>query len=118
VGGTASAPLQAAGWAASPTSLTGSSDLNTGSYGFKRIQMRSTGIYGIQRSKGDFNELRRIQTDLKVPKREIFVTELIILSHPFWIGDLRTVMGKHPDLMVGPPTPTIFPTIGRNFEIS
>jgi hypothetical protein len=28
-------------------------------------------------------------TPLKVPKREIFVTELIILSHPIWIGDLR-----------------------------
>jgi hypothetical protein len=27
---------------------------------------------------------------LKVPKRKIFVTELIILSHPIWIGDLRT----------------------------
>ncbi len=27
---------------------------------------------------------------LKVPKREIFITELIILSHPIWIGDLRT----------------------------
>ncbi len=27
---------------------------------------------------------------LKVPKLEIFVTELIILSHPIWIGDLRT----------------------------
>ncbi len=27
-------------------------------------------------------------------------------------------MGKHPDLMVGPPTPTIFLTIGRNYEIS
>ncbi len=26
---------------------------------------------------------------LKVPKREIFVTELIILSHPIWIGDFR-----------------------------
>ncbi len=26
---------------------------------------------------------------LKVPKHEIFVTELIILSHPIWIGDLR-----------------------------
>jgi hypothetical protein len=26
---------------------------------------------------------------LKVPKREIFVTKLIILSHPIWIGDLR-----------------------------
>jgi hypothetical protein len=28
------------------------------------------------------------------------------------------VMGKHPDLMVAHPTSTIFPTIGRNFEIS
>jgi len=28
------------------------------------------------------------------------------------------VVGKHPDLMVAHPTPTIFPTIGRNFEIS
>ncbi len=28
--------------------------------------------------------------ELKVPKREIFVTELIILSDPLWIGDLRT----------------------------
>ncbi len=27
--------------------------------------------------------------DLKVPKREIFVTELFILSNPIWIGDLR-----------------------------
>ncbi len=27
---------------------------------------------------------------LKVPKREIFVTEVIILSDPLWIGDLRT----------------------------
>ncbi len=27
---------------------------------------------------------------LKVPKHEIFVTELILLSHPIWIGDLRT----------------------------
>jgi hypothetical protein len=26
---------------------------------------------------------------LKVPKREIFVTELITLSDPIWIGDLR-----------------------------
>jgi hypothetical protein len=26
---------------------------------------------------------------LKVPKREIFVTELFILSDPIWVGDLR-----------------------------
>jgi hypothetical protein len=30
-----------------------------------------------------------VHTVLKVTKREIFVTELIILSHPIWIGDLR-----------------------------
>jgi hypothetical protein len=33
---------------------------------------------------------RDFKINLKVPKREIFVTELIILSHPIWIGDLRT----------------------------
>ena len=48
----------------------------------------------------DFRQGRRIpkgrvcqdfkQAGLKVPKREIFVTELIILSDPLWIGDLRT----------------------------
>ncbi len=27
---------------------------------------------------------------VKVPKREIFVTELFILSDPMWVGDLRT----------------------------
>ncbi len=27
---------------------------------------------------------------LKVPKREIFVTELFILSDPIWVGNLRT----------------------------
>ena len=27
---------------------------------------------------------------LKVPKREIFVTELFTLSDPIWIGDLRS----------------------------
>ena len=26
---------------------------------------------------------------LKVPKREIFVTEFFILSDPIWVGDLR-----------------------------
>jgi hypothetical protein len=28
-------------------------------------------------------------TALKVPKREIFVTELFILCDPIWVGDLR-----------------------------
>ena len=27
-------------------------------------------------------------------------------------------VGKHPDLMVGPPTSTVFPTNDRKFEIS
>jgi hypothetical protein len=27
---------------------------------------------------------------LKVPKREIFVTELYTLSDPIWVGDLET----------------------------
>jgi hypothetical protein len=27
---------------------------------------------------------------LKVPKREIFMTELFILRDPIWVGDLRT----------------------------
>ena len=31
-----------------------------------------------------------LQLELKVPKREIFVTELFILSDPIWVGDLRT----------------------------
>ncbi len=30
-----------------------------------------------------------IISSLKVPKREIFVTELFILSDPIWVGDLR-----------------------------
>jgi hypothetical protein len=32
----------------------------------------------------------RFLGSLKVPKREIFVTELFILSDPIWVGDLRT----------------------------
>jgi hypothetical protein len=32
----------------------------------------------------------RILGSLKVPKREIFVTELFILSDPILVGDLRT----------------------------
>ncbi len=31
-----------------------------------------------------------IAATLKVPKREIFVTELFTLSDPIWIGDMRT----------------------------
>ncbi len=36
----------------------------------------------------------------------------------YFFGGYVAVMGKHPDLMVAHPTSTIFPTIGRNFEIS
>ncbi len=32
---------------------------------------------------------------LKVPKREIFVTELFILSDPIWVGDLRNESKKN-----------------------
>ncbi len=32
----------------------------------------------------------KAQEYLKVPKREIFVTELFTRSDPIWIGDMRT----------------------------
>jgi hypothetical protein len=32
---------------------------------------------------------KRLALSLKLPKREIFVTELFILSDPIWVGDLR-----------------------------
>ncbi len=34
----------------------------------------------------------------------------------FFTKSLKAVMGKHPDLMVGPPTSTVFPTNDQNFE--
>ena len=37
---------------------------------------------------------------------------------PFGFMYQRPVVGKHPDLMVGHPTSTVFPTKDRNFEIS
>jgi hypothetical protein len=44
----------------------------------------------LQLSVGDTDPVRvRLELRLKVPKREIFVIKLIILSHPIWIGDLR-----------------------------
>jgi hypothetical protein len=36
-----------------------------------------------------------VRVPLKVPKREIFVTELFLLSDPIWVGDLRTEPKKH-----------------------
>jgi hypothetical protein len=35
-----------------------------------------------------------------------------------WLVRLEAGMGKHPDLMVDPPTSTIILTNDRNFEIS
>jgi hypothetical protein len=32
-------------------------------------------------------------------------------------GERELVLGKHPDLMVGPPTATVYPTNDRKFEI-
>ena len=43
---------------------------------------------------------------------------LVPTMDAYYCSPFEPEMGKHPDLMVGPPTPTIFPTIGRNFEIS
>ncbi len=36
------------------------------------------------------NNYSKFTSPLKVPKREIFVTELLILSDPICVGDLRT----------------------------
>ncbi len=41
--------------------------------------------YIIAEHMGQFSDF----THLKVPKREIFVTELFMLSDPIWVGDLR-----------------------------
>jgi len=35
-----------------------------------------------------------VEHNLKVPKREISVTELFVLSYPSWVGDLRTELKK------------------------
>jgi len=40
------------------------------------------------------------------------------ISHGQEGGGRELVLGKHPDLMVGPPTATVFPTNDRKFEIS
>jgi hypothetical protein len=50
----------------------------------KRFKHKNTNIMP------KYNFLSNHLPPLKVPKREIFVTELIILSDPLWIGDLRT----------------------------
>ena len=46
-----------------------------------------------------------------------FSTNFLILSAEKE-SMLPAVMGKHPDLMVGLPTSTVFPTNDRKFEIS
>ena len=40
------------------------------------------------------------------------------ISHGQEGGGRELVLGKHTDLMVGPPTATVFPTNDRNFERS
>ncbi len=57
-----------------------------------------THLTGVQNStdsaartkKGCLQKEKRAAGPLKVPKREIFLTELIILSYPIWTGDLGT----------------------------
>ncbi len=46
------------------------------------------------------------------------VVDDFFISHGQEGGGRELVMGKHPDLMVGPPTATVFPTNDRKFEIS
>ena len=48
------------------------------------------------------------------PRIKIY-KELLCLK---WMAWTQSVMGKHPDLMVGLPTSTVFPTNDRKFEIS
>jgi hypothetical protein len=45
-------------------------------------------IYHVGQKK--ISKLSHACVPLKVPKREIFITELYILSYPNWVGDLRT----------------------------
>ena len=46
------------------------------------------------------------------------VGDYFFISHGQEGRGRELVMGKHPDLMVGPPTATVFPTNDRKFEIS
>jgi hypothetical protein len=47
---------------------------------------KDMGQYGVT----SVRQARHCTVHLKVPKREIFLTELIILSYPIWTGDLGT----------------------------
>jgi hypothetical protein len=48
----------------------------------------------------------------------ICLIKLLFKMGLFTVRGRELVMGKHPDLMVGPPTATVFPTNDRKFEIS
>ncbi len=48
------------------------------------------GQYGVT----SVRQARHCTVHLKVPKGEIFLTELIILSYPIWTGDLGTKVKK------------------------
>jgi hypothetical protein len=62
------------------------------SSGIRYGNNKGLGSLGIRfgREMVAFVPKRRNKERLKVPKREIFVTELFILSDPIWVGDLRT----------------------------
>ncbi len=46
--------------------------------------------YYIQKWLKNLKKNSLVLGGLKVPKREIFVTELFTLSDPIWISDMRT----------------------------
>ncbi len=45
------------------------------------------------------------------------IQEVYDITYNGKVKECETVMGKHPDLMVGLPTSTVFPTNDRKFEI-
>jgi hypothetical protein len=55
---------------------------------FNRISFHFNYLFMILECKQSKETI--IYIHLKVPKREIFVTELFTLSDPIWVGDLRT----------------------------
>ncbi len=54
----------------------------------------AVGPFGLHHTLKDAENYGGEDQSLKVPKREIFVTELFILSDPIWVGDLRTESKK------------------------
>ena len=58
----------------------------------------------------------RIYTHQK-PMHALSIRIRKIIDLYYSIGS-KSEVGKHPDLLVGPPTSTVFPTNDRNFERS